>query len=175
MMSLLIIEANYYFIVWSVPFLSLLRDISMSFTKKKKKGRYSSATKFVSFVVFVSSSSDEKLRPLVRQMVNMFVRLMNDFATSKRSRKIVLVSTFSRFLFFSSSSFSFFSFFLFLAYFVEVQSRRIDTIESFLGKAPLANQRIQAYRENSVATNLNFLPNQLFTQAKALRRERWNS
>ena len=75
------------------------------------------------FVVFVSSSSDEKLRPLVRQMVNMFVRLMNDFATSKRSRKIVLVSTFSRFLFFSSS-FSFF-FFFFLAYFVEVQSRRI--------------------------------------------------
>ena len=64
------------------------------------------------FVVFVSSSSDEKLRPLVRQMVNMFVRLMNDFATSKRSRKIVLVSTFSRFLFFSSS-FSFFFFFFF--------------------------------------------------------------
>lgn len=74
------------------------------------------------FVVFVSSSSDEKLRPLVRQMVNMFVRLMNDFATSKRSRKIVLVSTFSRFLFFSSS---FLFFLFFLAYFVEVQSRRI--------------------------------------------------
>lgn len=37
MMSLLIIAANYYFIVRSVPFLSLLRDISMSFTKKKKK------------------------------------------------------------------------------------------------------------------------------------------
>lgn len=79
---------------------------------------------------------------------------------------------FPRFLDFFSFLLLLFLFFLFLAYFVEVQSRRIDTIESFLGKAPLANQRIQAYRENSVATNLNFLPNQLFTQAKALRRER---